>query len=123
LLSVSIPGVILLGQVPTWSDVGLAALSGLIMGTAQFLALEGLRRAPAASVAPMQYTMLVWALIYGVLLFDDPVKLHVIVGAIIVIASSLYIMHRERVRARMAIAQTTGEPPQPEYADEKRDAA
>jgi drug/metabolite transporter (DMT)-like permease len=102
LLAVSIPGTIMLGRLPAWTDVGLAALAGMIMGTAQFVALEALRRAPAASVAPMQYTMLVWALLYGVTFFGDPLKLNVVLGAIIVIASSLYIMHREHVRAREA---------------------
>lgn len=101
LLAVSIPAVITVGRMPALPDIGLAALAGLIMGTAQFLALAAIRRAPAASVAPMQYTMLVWALLYGFVLFDDPVRLNVVAGAVIVIASSLYIMHRERVRARI----------------------
>jgi drug/metabolite transporter (DMT)-like permease len=100
LLLVSLPGTLLVGHRPAPADIALAALSGLIMGCAQFLVLEALRRAPAASVAPMQYTMLVWALIYGAVLFGDPVKFNVIVGAAIVIGSSLTILHRERVRAR-----------------------
>ena len=104
LLTVSIPGVVLVGRMPALEDIGLAALSGLIMGCAQFLALEAIRRAPVASVAPMQYTMLVWALIYGVVLFNDPLRLNIVVGAMIVMASSLYIMHRERVRARAPIS-------------------
>ncbi|WP_165820276.1 DMT family transporter [Microvirga sp. KLBC 81] len=101
LLTVSIPAVALVGRAPDASDVGLAALAGLIMGIAQFLALAAIRRAPAASVAPMQYTMLVWALLYGIMLFNDPLRPNVVVGAVIVIASSLYIMHRERIRARI----------------------
>jgi len=98
LAAVSFPALILVGRIPPWEDLGLAALSGTIMAAAQFTMLGGLRRASAASVAPMQYTMLVWALVYGVLLFGDPVRTNVLVGAGIVIACSLYIMHRERVR-------------------------
>lgn len=122
LIAVSIPGVVLLGRMPSWPDVGLAALSGLIMGSAQFLSLEAIRRAPAASIAPIQYTMLVWALLYGVMLFDDPLKLNVVIGAVVVMMSSLYIMHRERVRhsAPVAVAPVQRESAQPATA---RDAA
>jgi len=102
LLLVSLPGTLIVGRRPAPGDIALAAVSGLIMGCAQFLVLEALRRAPAASVAPMQYTMLVWALIYGAVLFGDPVRLNVVIGAAVVIGSSLTILHRERVRAREA---------------------
>ncbi len=80
LLLVSLPGTLIVGRRPAPGDIALAAVSGLIMGCAQFLVLEALRRAPAASVAPMQYTMLVWALIYGAVLFGDPVRLNVVSG-------------------------------------------
>jgi drug/metabolite transporter (DMT)-like permease len=46
----------------------------------------------------MQYTILVWGALYGVLLFGDPIKTNVVVGACILVASSVYIMYRERVR-------------------------
>jgi drug/metabolite transporter (DMT)-like permease len=121
LLTVSIPGVVLVGRMPAWPDIGLAALSGLIMGSSQFLALEAIRRAPVASIAPMQYTMLVWALIYGVVLFNDPLRLNVVLGAVIVIASSLYIMHRERVRARIPFSSPAPAPQQIETPP-RRDA-
>jgi drug/metabolite transporter (DMT)-like permease len=100
LLVVSLPACLLVARAPAWTDIGLVALSGLMMGSAQFLIVEALRQVPAASIAPMQYTMLVWALIYGLLVFGDPVEAHVLAGAVVVIASSLYIMHRERMRGR-----------------------
>lgn len=51
-------------------------------------------------IAPLQYTMLVWALVYGIAIFDDPVKANVLAGALIVIAVNLYNFHRERLRGR-----------------------
>lgn len=44
--------------------------------------------------------MLVWALVYGIAIFDDPVKANVLAGALIVIAVNLYNFHRERLRGR-----------------------
>jgi drug/metabolite transporter (DMT)-like permease len=86
-------------RLPSLADLGLFAASGLLMGIAQFVMLRAFARAPAASVAPMQYTMMVWALLYGTLVFGDEPRAAVLVGAAIVAASSLYILHRER-RAR-----------------------
>jgi len=78
----------------------LFAGAGLMMGSAQFLVVKALSMAPASVVAPMQYSMMLWAILYGYLLFGTHVDPLVVVGAVIVIASGLYIMHRERRRAR-----------------------
>jgi drug/metabolite transporter (DMT)-like permease len=96
---VGLPGAILHWKSINVQDLGFAAASGLLMGCAQFMALEAVRRAPASSVSPMQYTMLVWGLIFGAVIFGDPVKVNVILGSLVVIASSCYILHRERLNA------------------------
>lgn len=98
LLVVSAPATLFVARAPTLAEVGLLAVSGLLIGSAQFVMLEAFRRATAATVAPMQYTMMVWALLYGAVLFGDGAEPTVLTGATIVIASSLYIMHRERRR-------------------------
>jgi drug/metabolite transporter (DMT)-like permease len=98
MLLVSLPGAVLVFRTPELPHLALLAASGLLMGTAQFVMLQAFRRAPAASVAPMQYTMMVWALLYGVVIFGDSLRANLLLGAAIVMASSLYIMHRERVR-------------------------
>jgi drug/metabolite transporter (DMT)-like permease len=100
LLAVSIPGFLLVARLPDWPDLGLAALAGLMMGTGNFFLVEAVRRAPAAVIAPTQYTMLVWAILYSVLVFQDALKSHVVIGALVVIGANLYIMYRERVRSR-----------------------
>jgi drug/metabolite transporter (DMT)-like permease len=93
-----LPGTFLMFSPPTLADTGLAVLGGLLNVGAQFLFLEALRLAPASSVAPMQYTKLIWALIVGILLFNDQPTLHVLIGAAIVIGSVVYVFHRERQR-------------------------
>jgi drug/metabolite transporter (DMT)-like permease len=67
-----------------------------VMVTAQFLLLEALRRAPASSVAPMQYTKLVWAIPVGLFIFRDEPKLHVLAGAVVVIGSVLSLLNHQR---------------------------
>lgn len=98
LFLVSLPGAVLAFRTPELAHIGLFAASGLMMGIAQFVMLQAFRRAPAVSVAPMQYTMMVWALFYGVVAFGDSLRVNLMIGVAIVMGSSLYIMHRERVR-------------------------
>ncbi|WP_068247132.1 DMT family transporter [Tritonibacter horizontis] len=49
----------------------------------------------AAIVAPMQYSQIIWATIFGILLFGEDVDLLTLVGAGIIIASGVYIVLRE----------------------------
>lgn len=78
------------------------ALSGLIAGASLFilagylLSVMVMRTGDVSFIAPFRYTSLVWALILGVLLFGhwpDPVTL---LGALIVVATGLFTLYRER---------------------------
>jgi drug/metabolite transporter (DMT)-like permease len=57
-----------------WPSAGqflLLALAGACTGTGQLLILLASRRAPAASVAPTQYSQLAWAVVFGALFFAE----------------------------------------------------
>ena len=84
---------------PDWPDLGLMALMGLVTGCAQFLATQAYRYAAPAVVAPFDYTSLIWATLYGYLLFGDLPRNSVILGAAVVIGSGLFILYRERRKA------------------------
>ena len=70
---------------------GIAAL-GLLGGV---LIIAAYRRAPAIIVAPMQYSQIIWAIIFGHFLFGEDVDLYTGVGTAIIIASGVYIVLRE----------------------------
>jgi drug/metabolite transporter (DMT)-like permease len=108
LLTVSLPILPFVFVKPTASDLALSAASGLMMGCAQFCILRALSLASAATVAPMQYSMMIWAVLYGYLVFNTPVSVYVLAGAGIVVLSSLYTMNRERTLARVARASAQG---------------
>ena len=97
---VSLPVVVVDYKPMALTDLALIAAAALAMGFGQFAIVRALRLAPAAAVAPVQYTMMPWAIVYGVLLFDTVVHPLVLVGAAIVIASSVYTLHREHYRGR-----------------------
>jgi len=78
------------------NDLALLALSGLLMGSAHFLMIETYRFAEAAFVAPFKYVSMIWAVILGFVFWGDLPDQWTLSGAAIVIASGLYILHREK---------------------------
>ena len=73
---------------------------GLLGGVAQILVTRAWRLAPAAVLAPFDYAGIVLAVAYGYLWFREEPSWTVWLGLPLVIGSGLYILHRERVRAR-----------------------
>ena len=81
---------------PSLSDWGLFALAGMLGGASHFMTTRAFQIAAAAVMAPFKYLSLVWAAGFGFVFWGDvpgPVKL---AGAALMVASGLYVMHRER---------------------------
>jgi drug/metabolite transporter (DMT)-like permease len=81
---------------PTPGSLALFALAGCTSVAALFCVNRSLKLAPASVVVPYQYSMIVWAVIFGFVVFGDVPSLATIVGAAIIIGAGLYIFLRER---------------------------
>ncbi len=79
----------------TLFDLGLFAIGGFLLGGAQYLTIEAFRYAEAAVVSPFEYSAVLWAMLYGFLIWGDVPDRWIIAGSAIVIGSGLYILHRE----------------------------
>jgi drug/metabolite transporter (DMT)-like permease len=90
---------------PGWIDFLALAGIGIAGGIAQFWTVQAYRFAPPSAVAPFIYTSMIWAILFQVLFWNDWPNSLVLAGAAIVIASGLYILHRETKR-RAAVVQT-----------------
>ena len=82
----------------SWLTFGLMVLIGALGGGGHFLLIMGHRLAPASTLAPFIYTQIIWTTALGYLVFGDVPHFWTIVGGSIVIASGLYLLHRETVR-------------------------
>lgn len=78
----------------------LLLLSGIVNVAGVLCLNRSLLLAPASVVAPFQYTMIVWAIVLGFLVFGDVPSLNTMIGAVIVAAAGMYIFLRERVVMR-----------------------
>jgi drug/metabolite transporter (DMT)-like permease len=90
--------------VPGMLDLALMAGSGLLGGSALLLLIAAYRRSPAALVAPFQYSQMLWAIVLGALFWGDLPEVAMLLGASIVAASGLFILHRETTLGRRPTA-------------------
>ncbi len=76
--------------------VALMVLIGALGSGGHYLLIRGHRLAPASTLAPFIYTQLVWTTTLGFLVFGNVPQRWTIVGGLIVVASGLYLLNRER---------------------------
>ncbi len=76
----------------------LLAGVGLLGGVGVFFFTEALRQAPVAILAPFDYTAMIWAVVFGYAIWADLPDGWTVGGSAIVIASGLYVLHRETRR-------------------------
>ena len=80
----------------TW---GMLAALGALGGTGHMLFIFAYKLAPASTVSPFLYLQLLTMTLAGYLVFGDVPDWTTLAGAGIVIASGIYLVHRERVVA------------------------
>ena len=86
---------------PSGRDYLLLALLGLVSMGAHMCVNRSLKLAPAATVAPYQYTLIVWAILFGYPVFGDVPTPHMLVGSAIIIGAGLFIFWREQAAKRV----------------------
>ncbi len=82
----------------TWPLAGLSVALGVVASSGQWLAVLAYRHARATVLAPLGYAQLIWSSTLGLLVFGNVPDRWVVVGAAIIAASGVYIVHLERVR-------------------------
>jgi drug/metabolite transporter (DMT)-like permease len=85
---------------PSLPGFGLFALAGAISVGALLCVNRSLKLAPASVVVPYQYSMIVWAVIFGYVVFGDVPTLATLIGAAIIIGAGFYIFLREQALGR-----------------------
>lgn len=101
----AIPPALFVWRWPTWPDLGLLTAMGVLGTLTQGAYIKGMEAGEAAVMAPIDYTRLVFAVGAGFLLFHEVPRTATLIGAAIVVASTLFISWREHQIARRAEAQ------------------
>lgn len=82
---------------PSTLDTAAMLLLGIVSCIAHLLITRALKLAPASTLAPLHYTLLLWAVILGFIFFGDVPGLRVLTGAGIVVLAGMFIFHRQNV--------------------------
>lgn len=75
--------------------LGMLAIISIMAWTAGRIIISAYQTGEAAIVAPMQYSQILWATVFGLLFFGETTDLYTAVGASIIIGSGIYIVLRE----------------------------
>lgn len=85
---------------PTPFQLALLALAGLLGGLGQFTMFEAVRHAPAAVMATVEYSTLLWAFLLGWLAFGEVPPPPVWAGAGLILVAGIFLVLAERRAGR-----------------------
>lgn len=77
-------------------------VAGVLVAAGNYAIIVAYRDGDVSVVSALRYTVLIFALILGFVIWGDWPDRLALLGAALIVASGLYAMHRERVRRRMA---------------------
>lgn len=89
---------------PGHVDLGLMVLCGVVFAIGFYSLSQAYRLARATVVVPFEYFALVWAVGWGYVFFDELPDGPVFLGMFLVVASGIYVIHREGLRGRRLLA-------------------
>jgi len=88
------------GSPPSGGIAGLMLLAGVLIAISHFTYVIAIRRGELSLVAPVQYVIIVWAVIFGAVIWGEIPSGREFAGGLIIVASGVLILYREGVRRR-----------------------
>ena len=85
---------------PPWGALGRMTLCGLIAGVGMYCLTQAYRVAPASTVAPFEYVMIGWAVLWGYVFWRDVPGPSTVIGVAITVGAGFYVVHHEAVAER-----------------------
>lgn len=85
-------------------DYGIAALMAFVLFLGSIAIVAAYRRAAAIVVAPMQYSQIGWAAIFGALLFGEKMSGATLSGCALIILAGIIVVARQDISRRPAAA-------------------
>jgi drug/metabolite transporter (DMT)-like permease len=79
-----------------WADWPLIVVLGFTGALGQHWITKAFYLAPAQLLAPLEYCALLWGIAFDAILWGQWPQLHVSVGAVVVIASGVYVLNNAR---------------------------
>jgi drug/metabolite transporter (DMT)-like permease len=94
---------------PEGWEVGLLALAACFLSAGYLLMVATLRMGELTATAPFRYSVMLFAIISGIVVFGEFPDWIAILGMVLIVVCGLYAAHREAQRAR-ALSDSAGMP-------------
>ncbi len=107
-MAVMVPVLPFVWTSPSLTDLVMLVAVGALGSAGHYLLIAAHRQAPASVLSPFIYTQLIWASALGFLVFRDVPTQWTLIGGAIVVASGLYLIHRERKVTGRVVAPVEG---------------
>ncbi|MES2121517.1 MAG: DMT family transporter [Chlamydiota bacterium] len=89
---VLVPFILMNWHPVSWCDLGFFAIASFLTAMAQYATVQALRFAQASTLAPFDYTSIVWASLFDFFIWDVTPSSHFVLGIIIIVGSNLYLI-------------------------------
>jgi drug/metabolite transporter (DMT)-like permease len=113
LAPISLVPALFVWQWPTWHTLAYLVFLGLLGVASHLSVARALAVADASAIAPFEFMRLPYAALLGYLFFGERPDMWTWFGAAIIVASSLYVAHRESRLSRQDPIKVSGGRPQP----------
>lgn len=84
-------------QTPGPLDLFAMLLLGVVSCAAHLMITRALKLAPASTLAPLHYSLLLWGVVFGFIFFNDVPDMQILLGSAVIILAGLFIFHRQKV--------------------------
>ena len=82
--------------IPDITTLSLLIFAGSISAAGLYFVPKAFTMAPASIVAPMHYVQILWAILFGIFIFEEQSDPYTFIGATIIIISGIYLLRKER---------------------------
>ncbi|MGL4286062.1 MAG: DMT family transporter [Phreatobacter sp.] len=89
---------------PSWQHIGLLGAASVVLVIGNFCMIQAFRGVEVSLVSPFRYSVMIWALLSGIVVFGDWPNWASWLGMAIIIVSGLYTLHRETIRLSRPIS-------------------
>jgi len=105
------PGALYLWRTPTVTELAWLFLVAVFATAGHYALTKSIANAPLTVTQPFSFLQLVWAILFGYLIFDEVPDVWVCIGAAMIVAVISYMSHREAAIARKHNLQSSSSMP------------
>jgi drug/metabolite transporter (DMT)-like permease len=93
-------------RMPDLTAFIIVVIAAVFLVAAFILIVIAFRGTEVALVAPFRYGIVVFAVVYGIILFNEIPDRYSVAGIALIVGAGIYMIHREAVRRREAVTAT-----------------